>query len=59
MDKLIIRYIVVFNRINSQGKTSIGCRITYLKQRKQFSIGIFLNLTLWNSGVTTFTRTLF
>lgn len=42
MDKLKIRYIVALNRINNEDKTSIGCRLTYLKQRIQFSTGLFI-----------------
>jgi integrase len=49
MKKIIIRYIVALNRINNEGKTAIGCRITYMKQRKQFSTGIFINPSLWDS----------
>ena len=48
MKKLIIRYIVALNRINPEGKTAIGCRITYAKQRKQFSTGQFINPNNWN-----------
>ncbi len=49
MKKIIIRYIVALNRINNEGKTAIGCRITYMKQRKQFSTGLFINPALWDS----------
>ena len=49
MKKIIIRYVVALNRINNEGKTAIGCRLTYLKQRKQFSTGLFINPSLWNS----------
>jgi len=49
MIKLNIRYIVALNRINPEGKTAIGCRITYAKQRKQFSTGQFVIPNNWNS----------
>ena len=49
MKKLNIRFIVALNRINPQGKTVIGCRITFLKKRKQFSTGLFINPNNWNS----------
>lgn len=49
MNKLIIRFIVALNRINNEGKTSINCRITYLKKRSQFSTGLFTNPKYWNS----------
>lgn len=49
MNKLTILYIVALNRLNNQGKTSIGCRITYNKIRKQLSTGLFINPEFWNS----------
>jgi len=49
MNKLIIRFIINCTRINNQGKTSIGCRITYLKIRKQLATGLFVNPDYWNS----------
>lgn len=48
MNKIIIRFIVALNRINNEGKTSISCRITYLKIRNQFSTGLFINPKHWN-----------
>jgi len=48
MDKLKIRYIVALNRVNNEGKTSIGCRLTYMKQRIQFSTGLFVKPENWN-----------
>ena len=53
MKKLTIRYIVVLNRLNNQGKTSIGCRITYNKERKQFSTGLFIKPEYWDSRLQT------
>lgn len=49
MNKIIIRFIVALNIINNEGKTSIGCRITYLKKRSQFSTGLFINPKQWKS----------
>ena len=49
MNKLNIRFSVAFNRINPKGNTAIGCRLTYLKKRKQFSTGLFINPNNWNS----------
>ncbi|MFK5878490.1 MAG: site-specific integrase [Flavobacteriaceae bacterium] len=49
MKTLKIRFVVALNRINNADKTSIGCRITFLKQRKQFSTGLFVNPKFWNS----------
>lgn len=36
-------------RTNQQGVCPIRCRITYLKKRKQFSTGLFINQANWNS----------
>ncbi len=36
-------------KINKRGTCPIKCRITYLKVRKQFSTGIFINPKNWNS----------
>ena len=49
MNKLIIRFRIAPNRLNKQGKTSIGCRITYNKNRKEFSTGLFINPSFWYS----------
>ena len=49
MNNLNIRFIVALNRLNNESKTAIGCRITYLKQRKQFSTGLSINPSFWNS----------
>jgi len=49
MNKLIIRFRNAPNRLNNQGKTSIGCRITYNKTRKEISTGLFINPSLWNN----------
>jgi len=47
--KITIRYFIDKSKINKRGKSVIKCRITYNKIRKEFSTGIFLNPTLWNS----------
>ncbi len=49
MNKINIRFIIALNRLNKRGETSIGCRITYLKKRKEFSTGLFINPKHWNS----------
>ena len=36
-------------KLNKKGFCSIKCRITYLKKRKEFSTGIFINPKMWNS----------
>ena len=37
------------SKINKKGLCSIKCRITYLKKRKEFSTGIFINPKMWDS----------
>jgi len=53
MNKLIIRFRIAPNRLNNQGKTSIGCRITYNKTRKEFSTDLFIKPKLWNKNEQT------
>jgi len=47
--KLNIRYLLYKSKTNSSGKCPVRCRITYNKQRKEFSTGLFINPTNWNS----------
>ena len=47
--KLNILYTINKCKINSKGLCAITCRLTYLKTRKQFSTGIFINPKNWNS----------
>ncbi len=47
--KLNILFYLNKKSKNKYGKSVIMCRLTYLKQRKQFSTGRFINLTNWNS----------
>ena len=49
MNKLNIMFIVISNRVNKQNKTPLGCRITYLQRRKQFSTGLQVQKEHWNS----------
>jgi integrase/recombinase XerD len=48
--KLSILFLLQKVRINKQGKCPIRCRVTYLKTRKIFSTGLFINPDYWNSG---------
>ncbi len=41
--KLYIRFIVNAKRLNSACNTTIKCRLTYIKNRKDFSPGITVN----------------
>ncbi len=47
--KLSIRLFPAGNRINISGKCPVRCRITYNKQRKEFSTGLFIYPKYWNS----------
>jgi integrase/recombinase XerD len=48
--KLAILFFLKRNKINRKGKCPIKCRITFLKTRKEFSTGIFINPDYWDSG---------
>ena len=48
--KLSILFLLQKVRINKQGKCPIRCRLTYLKTRKIFSTGTFINPDYWDSG---------
>ncbi|MBU2940149.1 site-specific integrase [Lacinutrix sp. C3R15] len=48
--KLAVLFYLQRNRINKMGKCPVRCRITYLKNRKEFSTGIFINPSYWDSG---------
>lgn len=47
--KLNIRFVLKKNRLNIKKENPIRCRITFLKKRKEFSIGLFINPDHWNS----------
>jgi len=47
--KLNILYTINKSKVNSKGLCGITCRLTYLKCRKQFSTGKFINPKNWNS----------
>ena len=48
--KLSILFVLQKNKTNNKRKCPIKCRITFLKSRKEFSTGIFVNQDYWNSG---------
>ncbi|MFT4575993.1 MAG: integrase/recombinase XerD [Polaribacter sp.] len=48
-NKLTVLFLLQKNRINKRGECSIRCRLTFLKKRKIFSTGLFINPTHWNS----------
>lgn len=51
--KINIVFLLTISRVNKLGKCSLKCRITYNKIRKEFSTGIFINPSLWNSKLQT------
>ena len=47
--KLSILFLLHKVKINKRGLCPVRCRITYLKKRKEFSIGLFINPDKWNN----------
>ena len=50
MNKINILFLIDKTRINRNNKAPIRCRITYLKERKIFSTGLFINPKNWSSA---------
>ena len=48
-NKLSILFLIDRTKINKQNKCPIKCRMTYLKKRKQFSTGYFIEMNFWDS----------
>ncbi|WP_159950877.1 site-specific integrase [Polaribacter septentrionalilitoris] len=48
--KLSILFVLQKVKINKKGQCPIKCRITFLKSRKEFSTGIFINPDYWSSS---------
>ncbi len=48
--KISILFLLQKNRLNQQNKCPIRCRVTYLKKRKIFSTGVFVNPEDWDSS---------
>ena len=44
-----VLFLLAKNRPNKMGKCILKCRITYCKQRREFSTGLFINPINWNS----------
>ena len=44
-----VLFLLAKNRPNKMGKCTIKCRITYCKERREFSTGLFINPKNWNS----------
>ena len=50
MNKINILFLIDKTRVNRNSKAPIRCRITYLKERKIFSTGLFINPKNWSSA---------
>ena len=50
MNKINILFLIDKTRVNRNNKAPIRCRITYLKERKIFSTGLFINPKNWSSA---------
>jgi len=48
--KLAVLFFLQRSRINKMGKCPIRCRITFLKNRKEFSTGILINPDYWDGS---------
>ncbi len=46
--KIHILFLIQRNKVNKRGDAPMRCRITYKKQRKDFSTGIFINPNHWD-----------
>lgn len=44
-----VLFLIARNRVSNTNKCVIKCRITFNKQRKEFSTGLFVNPDNWNS----------
>lgn len=49
INKINILFLIAKSRINSNGKCSVRCRITYEQKRYEFATGLFINPNNWNA----------
>ena len=47
--KLNVLFVIDKSKPNKKGLCYIKCRITFIKNRKEFSTGLFINPSYWNS----------
>ncbi len=47
--KIKILFVISTSRKRIDGQSILYCRITYMKLRKQFSTGLLINPSYWNS----------
>ena len=48
--KLSVLFVLQKVKTNKKGECPLRCRLTFLKTRKEFSTGIFINPDYWDSG---------
>ena len=49
MNVLSVLFVLARARVNKRGRCAIYCRITYLKKRKEFTTGIFIDPNDWRA----------
>ena len=47
--KTTIAYLLYKSKTNSKGLCPIRCRVTFMRKRKEFSTGLFINPQFWNN----------
>lgn len=48
-EKITILFVISANKINQKGLCPLNCRITFNKERKQFTTGFFVNPNYWEN----------
>lgn len=48
-EKISVLFVISTNKTNKKGLCPLNCRITFNKQRKQFTTGLFVNPKTWNN----------
>ncbi len=48
-EKITILFVISANKTNQKGLCPLNCRITFQKQRKQFTTGLFVNPNYWEN----------
>lgn len=55
-EKLTILFVISTSKTNKRGLCPLNCRITFNKDRKQFSTGLFINPIYWQSKLQTINK---
>ncbi|MCF8322079.1 MAG: site-specific integrase, partial [Flavobacterium sp.] len=48
-EKITILFVISANKTNQKGLCPLNCRITFNKERKQFTTGFFVNPNYWEN----------